>query len=258
MKQLLIWALTVLVTVSACAKLLNEQECRERVKRSHDRVVIQRIPAINAQRNYCVPASTDMVLRYYGHKVGQKTLGKLFNSSKKNGTYSLNIVKEFGQGELKDFRAVIAYGMQQSELERLVDLYSNSPDIKKSVRKKFKRKLERSDHFFDPMDPAVVRKLTPQARQELLKVFPEILKNFIDRGIPLLWCVIMNFDPNDQADGGHMRVIAGYEESDGKISRIIYLDPWGSRRKFKEVSYMDAVTMTTLILAVFPEEIINQ
>ncbi len=258
MRCFLFWTLTVLTAVNVFAKTPDADELHRRVKRSGGEVIIQRIPSVSAKRNYCVPASVDMVLRYYDTRVGQRTLGKLFDSSKKNGTYSRNIVKEFGKGELSGFRCEIVYGMLQQELERLIELYTNSPELKRSVRKKFKKQLSKSDTFFDPMDPGIVRKFTPQARKELLAVFPKILKTFIDRGCPLLWCVIMNFDPHDRTDGGHMRVIAGYEEKDGKITRIIYLDPWSNKRKFKEMKYMDAVTETTLILAVIPDSIANQ
>ena len=138
MRCFLFWTLTVLTAVNVFAKTPDADELHRRVKRSGGEVIIQRIPSVSAKRNYCVPASVDMVLRYYDTRVGQRTLGKLFDSSKKNGTYSRNIVKEFGKGELSGFRCEIVYGMLQQELERLIELYTNSPELKRSVRKKFK------------------------------------------------------------------------------------------------------------------------
>ena len=103
MRCFLFWTLTVLTAVNVFAKTPDADELHRRVKRSGGEVIIQRIPSVSAKRNYCVPASVDMVLRYYDTRVGQRTLGKLFDSSKKNGTYSRNIVKEFGKGELSGF-----------------------------------------------------------------------------------------------------------------------------------------------------------
>ena len=70
-----------------------------------------------------------------------------------------------------------------------------------------------------------------------------------------MWSVSMNFDPNDRMDGGHMRIITGYAREDGKITKVIYRDPWGGREILKRMSFNDALTITREIYVIVPKEL---
>ena len=107
----------LVLALCAGAKTPDELTRLRRVKRNGGVVTIQRIPAIEQKRNFCLPASVEMILRYYGAKVNQRELGKIFNSSRKNGT-SNNIGKYFGSGELENFKYTCLYTLSQQKYQR--------------------------------------------------------------------------------------------------------------------------------------------
>ncbi|MCI5779781.1 MAG: C39 family peptidase [Lentisphaeria bacterium] len=246
---------------AAAGRLLSSAECARRVERDHrGYVIVERIPAIEAKRNYCVPASVEMVLRYYGAKVNQKKLGRIFDSSKKTGTFIGDLDTHFGpDGEIKGFVCKKLYTMTIRELSALTQSCLGDADLTRRNRKAISGNVDgRSANVLDRMNPAVVRRHTPRSRAPLLQLLPKLLKQYIDSGRPLLWSVAMNLDPNDRSDGFHMRVLCGYREEDGRITGIVYLDPWTGRRKYKHVTALEAAAMTISIMVVQPEDAADQ
>ena len=251
-RALLLAALCLLAAASA--RPLDESTRLHRVHRANRKVVVQRIPAIEAKRNFCVPASVEMVVRYHGGKVTQRDLGKIFDSSRQVGTNTAGMEKKFGTGPLAGFACKGVYSMTVGELENVKKVYLESPDLSPANRKRFLKRVgsKKGDlAILDASDPRIMFDIASQARPELFKQFPEILKQYIDQGYPLLWSVAMNLDPHDRNDGFHMRVICGYGVTDsGEISEVIYLDPWTGRRKYKDVSLAQATAMTVSLKVV--------
>lgn len=257
MKRLLL-AAALCLAAAASARPLDETFRLRRVHRGNHRVVVQRIPAIEAKRNFCVPASVEMVVRYHGGRVNQRDLGKIFDSSRKFGTNIAGLSGKFGTGPLRGFICKDVYGMTIPELGRMLNVYLDSPELSAVSRKRFLKHIDpkKGDpDALDFVDQRIVYATVAESRPELLKKFPEILKEYIDQGYPLLWSVAMNLDPHDRNDGFHMRVICGYvTANDGKITDVIYLDPWTGRRKYKEVTLEQATAMTTSIKVVQRDE----
>ena len=220
--------------------------------------IIRKIPSVKAKRNYCVPASMEMILRYYNVKINQKTLGNIFNSDKSKGTYTSEMMKNFSSEKLKGFKIKKLYGMTVSESEELFKEYLSSSRLSKSKSKKFSKIMENKDFAdaINAMDPKIVFEVFPPVRTKLNKLFPELIKKYIDNGIPLLWSVIMNFDPDNRTDGFHMRIMAGYyTDKSGSITEIVYLDPWSSNKNSEKVNINEATAMTMEFFAVLPENI---
>lgn len=246
---------------AAAGRLLSAAERARRVERDHrGHVIVERIPAIEAKRNYCVPASVEMVLRYYGAKVNQKKLGRIFDSSKKTGTFIGDLDTHFGpDGEIKGFECKKLYMMTVQELVALTRACLGDADLTRRNRKAISGNVDgRSADVLDRMNPAVVRRHTPAARAPLIDLLPKLLKEYIDSGRPLLWSVSMNLDPHDRTDGFHMRVLCGYREENGKITGIVYLDPWTGRRRYKYVTALEAAAMTMSIMVVQPGDAADQ
>ena len=248
-----IYIIFLCLTAFNCFALIDmEKQLRRVEKKRSGEVIINYIPNIKAQRDYCVPASVEMILRYYGARIKQKKLGKLFVSSHHGGTNSANMMRGFEDKDLQDFECKMLYAISTAELQRLLDAYSRHPELPHAAARKLRHGMKKHKFVFDLLDLKIAGKVSPEARPELYKKFPEILKSLIDNGYPLLWSVAMNLDPHDRTTGGHMRVICGYKMDGEKITEVIFLDPWGSKRKFKRVTFDVAAAMTTQIAVIIP------
>lgn len=218
------------------------------VKRVNDKVYIDKIPHISQKRNFCAPAATSMVLRYYDEKIPQKKLAKLFDSSKKNGTSTGMIVAAFENNQIPGFAIRYVYRLSKPEFDRLFDAYGAV--VSKSKMRKFAQSGMRA---LEVADPHIAVPLFARNRKELRELMLTLLKENIGNGIPMLWSVEMNLDPKDRTPGGHMRIITGYAVNKQKeIDRVIYRDPWGSSSDNKMMTLDNAVAMTYEILIVSP------
>ena len=215
-------------------------------------VLIDGIPQVSQRRNYCVPASVSMIVRYFDKRINQKKLAKLFETSSKKGTFTAKMAEAFfNEPVLSNFELVNLYTLTEKEYSALMELYKSSVSEKRAKRKgKEDNEMERN--VFDDIKPKEARKLFPSARTELNSIFRSVYTEYICSGIPVLWAVSMNLDPAVSMKGGHMRIIVGFNVQNKKIKRVLYRDPWGSV-KTKQVDLDDAVTMTMEMYAVVPK-----
>ena len=254
MTRLFSLAIALLTVISVAARPLSEEKRLRRVeKKRNGEIIINYIPGIKAQRDYCVPASVEMVLRYYGSRIKQRKLGRIFNSSHKGGTYNADVLKGFTDDELKEYDCRMIYEITSKEINVLTTLHNKHPELSNAAAKKFKSGIKNKRFILDILDPAIVKKITPQARPEFTAKLPQILKEYIPKGYPLLWTMAMNLDPYDRTTGSHMRVICGFKEENNRITEVIFLDPWGSKRKFKRTTLEEAIMMTTGLLVIMPK-----
>ncbi len=228
--------------------LISGEDITRNVKRVNDKVYVDKIPHVSQKRNFCAPAATSMVLRYYDAKFPQKKLAKLFDSSKRTGTSTGTLVAAFENDGIPGFTIRYAYRLTKPEFNQLFDAYCASAS--KSKMRKFSQAGLRA---FEVADPRIAVPVFAQNRRNLRELMLTLLKENIDNGIPMLWSVEMNLDPEDRIPGGHMRIINGYAvNKKGEIDRVIYRDPWGSGSGNKVMTLDNAVAMTYEILIVSP------
>lgn len=108
-------------------------------------------------------------------------------------------------------------------------------------------------NVFDNVNRDVAKKVFPSARPNLAVTMDILCTKYINAGVPILWSVAMNLDPNVKMKGGHMRIIVGYTRQNGRIRKILYRDPWGGNTKYKQVDFDDAQTMTMQIYVLQPK-----
>ena len=93
--------------------------------------------------------------------------------------------------------------------------------------------------------------------------FAEVVKTCIDNGIPLQWGVNLKYAPNARngrttnlRDGGHARVIWGYERNrkTGVLTNIIFADSWGRHKLRQKLDIDEACHMTMSMHPVFPRD----
>ena len=197
-----------------------------------------------------------MIIRYFDGRISQKRLAKLCSTSRKQGTFTAEMLDEFSKGRLKDYEIKRIYALTNGEAQRMLNAY-NAANTKGSKKRKSGKnsQIKLDGNMFSKMNPAVARRVIPGQRQQLAKLMTEAFANCIDKGIPLMWAVTMNLDPNDRMDGGHMRIITGYVKENNRITKVIYRDPWGGREILKRMSFNDALTITLELHVITPKEL---
>ena len=217
-------------------------------------VLIQDIPMVDqGEKGYCVVASAERVIRYYGGKADENELAEIANSSNKEGTSPaamLNSLKklsgrlhvktrtleDFNEERLNamfdEYDRCAKRGQRAQPLDRYVDSFTKllqqiSPDILMEARTKNPSEMDR---FFR----------TVQAR--------------INEGVPPLWSVMMGLFPKGETAaeyGGHMRLIIGYNL---KTREILYSDSWGYGHELSRMPLTSAWTITTGLFSIEPLE----
>lgn len=229
-------------------------------------VVIDRIPHVKQKGSYCVPATCSMILRYFDSRYYQKDLGKLFGSSRKDGTNLGKFYRAFQSSELAEgFTIRNIYSLNANEVFELkkacndarVTLSKNPKKLKKFKKlkriKKYKKPIPADNHFAG-MDPLLVTQVIPRHRVKLRQTLNTQCRKYIDSGIPVIWSVDLLLDPTVNNTGGHMRIINGYVIKNKEITHIIYRDSWQGHSNGRTMSIDQALTITKHLYVVTPKK----
>ncbi|MDB4662241.1 C39 family peptidase, partial [Verrucomicrobiales bacterium] len=182
------------------------------VKRDNEgNVFVKGVPMVDqGQKGYCVVASAQRLFEYYGIPCDQHQLAQIANADPDRGTSTLTINEELGQIDhlFKTRFEALAVGHRNG----LVELVDN---------KFVGDEVEERDYH-------------------------KMIHKYIDEGIPLLWSLGLGEYAEEpaispQADGGHMRMIIGYND---KTQRIIFSDSWGAGHEFKTMDAHDSYKAT--------------
>jgi peptidase C39-like protein len=216
-------------------------------------VHLEGVPMVDqGQKGYCVVASAERVIRYYGGKADEHELAEIANSSAAGGTSvtaMMESLKKLSNRLRVKVRTVEPFGVPQ--IEKLVGEYNR-------LAKRGKRAQEiQLGHMIDvhaiytTMDTDVLREARTKNASELNR-FQREVQAHVDQGIPLLWSVMLGkvSEPGiPQNAGGHMRLIIGYNT---KSSEILYSDSWGPGHELKRMPAADAWTITTGVNTIEP------
>jgi hypothetical protein len=88
------------------------------------------------------------------------------------------------------------------------------------------------------------------------KEFISIIKEYADKGVPLLWGLSLGQKPEDpplpgggQVSGGHMRMIIGYNLAK---NQVLFTDSWGAGHELKRMTMLDAYDVTMGLYSMAP------
>jgi hypothetical protein len=88
------------------------------------------------------------------------------------------------------------------------------------------------------------------------KEFLSIVKEYTDKGVPLLWGLFLGQKPEDpplpgggQVSGGHMRMVIGYNLAK---NQLIFTDSWGAGHELKRMALLDAYDVTLGLYSMAP------
>jgi len=216
-------------------------------------VLIEGIPMVDqGRKGYCVVASVERVLRYYGGKVDQNELAEIANSSAAKGT---NYEEMFDA--LKKLTARLQI---KTRVEEPFDSRTFLTIVTEYNRAAKKEKADQVDIYepdsdigsvYHQMNFDILRKARTKNPAEMDR-FQKLVQAHIDDGIPLLWSVIVGLAPENppiHGFGGHMRLVIGYNEQNAEI---LYSDSWGPGHELKRMPAADAWAITTGISTVEP------
>jgi hypothetical protein len=229
---------------------------RELVKRFVGRDHVERLPGGDiklkgvpmvdqGEKGYCVVASVERVLRYYGASVDQHELAQIANSdaiagtsmaamlaSLKRLTARLGVkVRSLYEWDIRDFLKMLEDYNRATRRGRL------APEIKPPGA------MTDGDSCFSQMRADVLKEARMKSSADFGR-FKRDIQRGIDEGIPLLWSVrlgLVREKEIPQASGGHMRIILGYNTT---TNEILYSDSWGLGHEEKRMPIDDAWTIT--------------
>lgn len=217
-------------------------------------VRIEGIPMVDqGTKGYCVVASVERVMRYYGIPTDEHELAQIANTSSTEGTTyraMFEALKKLSNRLRIKTRELD--GLDIKEIETLVTDYNRA--AKRGHRAEqlnlYGEGSGLSD-IYQQMEPELLREVRTKNQAHASR-FQRQIQTHIDMGIPLLWSVMLGVvkeGKNPQSVGGHTRLIIGYNL---KTNEVLYSDSWGLGHELKRMSLADAWTMTTQMHTVEP------
>jgi len=232
----------------------------EHVVKENGDVKIVDIPMVDqGERGYCVVASVERVMSYYGATVDQTELAQIANSDASQGTSTEAMAGSLNKltGRL-GVKVKTLVGLDVDEFLKIIDEYNRAAKRGKTGQEKRSAEIRAIEgnvidvsKCYQQMDPAIYREIRLKKTADVTKFQRDILKN-IDEGIPLLWSVNIGMVPEGdlkQYKGGHMRLIIGYNAAK---KEIIYSDSWGPGHEEKRMSLEDAWVITAALYSLQP------
>lgn len=216
------------------------------VRATGGEVKLKAVPMVDqGQKGYCVVATVERVMRYYGAEVDQHELAQIANSDASNGT-SVDAML----GSLKKLTARLGvktraiYDWDIADFLKMVEDYNRATKRGKLAPEiQLGNRVIDVDEVFSQIKPDIYREVRLKKSADFGKFQREIQRS-IDEGIPLLWSVRLGLVKEKeipQAFGGHMRLIIGYNPA---TKEILYSDSWGMGHEEKRMAMDDAWTIT--------------
>ncbi len=214
---------------------------------------IKDVPMVDqGQKGYCVVASTERVMRYYGGDVDANELAQIANSDAEGGTSQQAMI-----ASLKKVAARLKVRVRELEKMEVKDILDLIKDYNRAAKKEGASQIPDQGRMLDmgaiyaAMKGDVLRDARTKNKSDLSR-FQRTVAEHTDKGIPLLWTVQLGIlqDKNiPQSGGGHMRLIIGYN---AKTNDILFSDSWGAGHELKRMPAVDAWTITTSLTKIEP------
>ena len=203
---------------SAAAKL--SELPKNVTKAANGDVSIKDIPMVDqGQKGYCVVATVQRLLEYYGIPADEHQIAQVAGTDAKAGTSVVAMAEALGKIDYRFKTHFKIIGM--SSRDQLVEVDA--------------RKMTAGKHVTQEQ-------------------FAKAIHRHIDEGIPLLWGLNLGKYPEDppiapQTSGGHMRMIIGYNDPTG---RVLFSDSWGAGHELKRMTLDDAYNATQGLFVLSP------
>ena len=212
---------------------LNRGELRDRKVKDRDGTVRLEIPPVTqGGKGYCVGATMERVLKYFGSEVDQHMIAQIAESDARAGT-SLEVALQALKNADRKLHVRIQDVYVDDSFATLTGLNNLFDKYNRLARQKRLPEVDGSPRprggVVDPsfqlarLDQSVFI-ASRQKRGRGAKWFMQEIRNNIDRSYPLCWSlVVFPQDTHQGQFGFHMRIINGYNL---KNNTIVYTDTW--------------------------------
>jgi Peptidase_C39 like family len=215
-------------------------------------VFIANVPMVDqGQKGYCVVATAERVMRYYGAEVDQHEMAQMADSSADGGTSPTKMTEALDRIDSK-FKLRLKRLLPWTE-RGYMDLIK---DYNRAARINKTREITNDESYsvgfaYQEMDADTLKKA--RATTSAMEKFKKMVRSSIDPGVPLMWSVHLGlFKEGDlpQSGGGHMRLIIGYNDT---TNEILFSDSWGPGHELKRMPADEAWTITSGIYGMEPK-----
>jgi Peptidase_C39 like family len=219
-----------------------------------DDVKIKNLPMVDqGEKCYCVVASVERVLRYYGATVDQHELAQVAHSDAARGTSTGAMLASLRRLTARlGIKVRSLYEWNARDFLKVIDDYNRATKRGKLAPEvTIPAYATDADEFFSQVNPQIYKAVRLKSTADFGRFQRDIQRN-IDEGVPLLWSVrlgIVKEHNAPQAASGHMRIITGYNNTTGEV---LYSDSWGSGHEEKRMALDDAWTITNGVNSLQP------
>jgi len=231
-------------------------------KNSNGDVLINNIPMVDqGQKGYCVVATAERVLRYYGQEVDQHMLAQASDTSRA-GTQLFKMQEAMERLDKKfHFRHRSLYLQKPASgnfIKKFYDAYNSIARKKDKPRfdfDEFTQLLMETENANDTemkLDYEVLMEVKKKVKRNDYRRFATDIESYVNQGIPCVWTVVLGLVKEKglpQLSGGHQRLIVGYNK--GK-NLLYYSDSWGSGHEKKSMTMDEAWTITLALDVYIP------
>ncbi len=215
-------------------------------------VFIENVPMVDqGQKGYCVVATAERVMRYYGAEVDQHEMAQMADASSGGGTSPIKMTEALDRIDSKfklRLKRVLPW-TERSYLETIKD-YNRAARSDKSPQ------ISEDEAWnmavaYQKMDAETLKRA--RATEGAMGRFRKLVRGAIDEGIPLMWSVQLGLFKEGnlpQAGGGHMRLIIGYNDEKGEV---LFSDSWGPGHELKRMAEAEAWTITSGLYGMEPK-----
>lgn len=212
------------------------------------------VPMVDqGQKGYCVVAVLERMMKYYNSSIDQHILAQIMASDPSTGTNlekGMEAVKKNANKLRISVRELDNYADDAfttvKDLEKFVEDYNRQASKQHSPKLDWKQIQQGGYNVRDvisAVDGDILLGMRAKRRPGQKRFF-QTVKDSIDKGIPLLWSVIiLPGDLKEQPMASfHLRLINGYNEKTGSV---IFTDSWGygHEQKYMKVDRAWAITM---------------
>lgn len=217
-------------------------------------IFIDGIPMVDqGQKGYCVVATMERVMRYYGRQVDQHEMAQMAQTKTEGGTSMEQMIDALRRlGMALGCKVVIHENWDWKSFQRFISEYNRAAKgTGDSIISIPTSGTIMVNELYDQLKVNAWREARMKKKSDYGK-FTATIASYVKQGIPLPWTVytgVLPEEPPIQGRGGHMRMIIGYNT---KTTEIIYTDSWGPGHEKKRMSMADAWTMTDGLYTVEP------
>lgn len=205
------------------------------VKEEGGALYVGDIPMVDqGNKGYCVVATLERLIRYYGGEVNQHELAQLCNTADGGGT-GVGMGRFVSDDICRKFRfRREKVQMPSPPIEKVLKRYNAEAAQKLAIGKRAtaeekQKALEGADK--EPLITAVQH--FPEYR-----TFMKTVRHWTEKGIPLVWLV-----------PGHVRLLIGCDDATGDV---FYSDSWGAGHERTRMPAAEALMITEACFAVYP------